>query len=151
VCECNSTGGYFDNGNDICDQCLNYLSGCEICVGSADCIQCLPGYVHDNSTNTCGCSPGFYLASGLCLTFPGCLSAYSILTGVYCDICDASRYFEIDISTNYTCTCMQSCFYNSSTETCEDDCGDGLTPPISGMCDDGNTLSGDGCSSTCYI
>jgi hypothetical protein len=27
-CDCNKTGGYFDNGNAICDQCINYLDGC---------------------------------------------------------------------------------------------------------------------------
>lgn len=46
---------------------------------------------------------------------------------------------------------MRNTFYNSSNITCEDDCGDGLTTSISGSCDDGNTRSGDGCSSTCFI
>lgn len=91
------------------------------------------------------------MVSGLCLTFPGCLEAYSILTGIYCDSCDAANNFQIDTTTNYTCTCIQSTFYNSSNLTCEDICGDGLTPSINEACDDGNTVSGDGCSSTCYI
>lgn len=51
---------------------------------------------------------------------------------------------------------MQSTFLLNTTnstnsDTCWDICGDSLTPPISNMCDDGNTVSGDGCSSSCYI
>lgn len=46
---------------------------------------------------------------------------------------------------------MLSTFYDNLTQSCIDICGDGLTPPISGACDDGNTMGGDGCSSTCYI
>lgn len=28
TCDCNTTGGYFDNGNIVCDKCIDYLDGC---------------------------------------------------------------------------------------------------------------------------
>ena len=42
-----------------------------------------------------------------------------------------------------------------STDTCTNYCGNGVIDTIPGKinekCDDGNTISGDGCSSTCMI
>jgi cysteine-rich repeat protein len=35
--------------------------------------------------------------------------------------------------------------------TCIDKCGDGILLNLQLQCDDGNTISGDGCSSTCQI
>jgi cysteine-rich repeat protein len=40
-------------------------------------------------------------------------------------------------------------YYDATTGRCADICGDGIM--ISDLCDDGNTLNGDGCSSVCTI
>jgi len=56
-----------------------------------------------------------------------------------------------------TCRVEPSC--SSATGTCTSKCGDGIVMPAqpdgpvmpSGDCDDGNAISGDGCSSTCKV
>ena len=39
--------------------------------------------------------------------------------------------------------------YNPVTQQCDEICGDGMLFDL--PCDDGNTINGDGCSSTCQI
>lgn len=48
-----------------------------------------------------------------------------------------------------TCSSVTGYVYDSSTGKCKDYCGDGIM--ITDLCDDGNTLNGDGCSSVCKI
>jgi len=56
-----------------------------------------------------------------------------------------------------TCHAEPNC--NPATGTCESKCGDGIVVPAQpdgpvmpgGACDDGNTISGDGCSSDCKV
>jgi cysteine-rich repeat protein len=46
---------------------------------------------------------------------------------------------------------MMAYYINSTTNLCQDICGDSHTPNKTGICDDGNLISGDGCSSTCTV
>ena len=44
---------------------------------------------------------------------------------------------------------MTGYYYDATTQSCKDICGDGIL--ITSLCDDGNKLNGDGCSSVCKI
>lgn len=46
-------------------------------------------------------------------------------------------------------TCNTSLYFLNSSNICDDICGDGIL--IYAECDDGNTIDGDGCSSTCRV
>jgi cysteine-rich repeat protein len=46
------------------------------------------------------------------------------------------------------CKCKPGYAFDAN-QVCKDYCGDGQV--IDSECDDGNTVSGDGCSSTCQI
>lgn len=48
-----------------------------------------------------------------------------------------------------TCSSVTGYAYNSATGKCQDYCGDRII--ITDLCDDGNNLNGDGCSSVCTI
>lgn len=41
------------------------------------------------------------------------------------------------------------CIWTGASSVCKETCGDGIAGTFA--CDDGNTLSGDGCSSVCTI
>lgn len=47
------------------------------------------------------------------------------------------------------CSTITGYVYDSTTGNCKDYCGDGIR--ITDLCDDGNNMNGDGCSSTCQI
>lgn len=58
--------------------------------------------------------------------------------------CDSSRHFR---QVNRTCTCIDH--YHVVNGECVEICGDGKL--FSLACDDGNSVDGDGCSSSCEI
>jgi cysteine-rich repeat protein len=75
------------------------------------------------------------------------------MTGQYynCLSCNATNHRSTLTPTppyNNTCPC-DSGYEDVGVAMCGDICGDGQA--LSSACDDGNTVSGDGCSSTCTI
>lgn len=148
VCPCND--GYADVGVPTCSYCNLTLIGCQKCSDNQTCTQC------DNSTYTlvsgkCVCLPNYFMASGYCLTYAGCLVATYFNNIIACQTCDTSLNFVM-VTSNYTCTCNTGYFYNNTIPTnvsCYDKCGDNIT--AFGKCDDGNNITGDGCDSTCNI
>lgn len=81
--------------------------------------------------------------SGLCAPV-GCSSAYRFNSTTYCLSCNASLHFYYS---SYNCFC--SIGYLRQNDLCVVICGDGLL--VSEGCDDGNVVSGDGCSDTCTV
>jgi proprotein convertase subtilisin/kexin type 5 len=127
VCQCNS--GLFLNQTQ-CAHCAA-MPGCLTC-NIAGCTSCNPifRFTLNNSTNTCQCNVGYFLDSmSICepCTQFGCVNCLSLTN---CVQCDASYSYL-------------------SGGTCKDICGDGLLYTL--PCDDGNTINGDGCSSTCTV
>lgn len=89
------------------------------------------------------------MASGYCLTFPGCKVAGYYLNIIACLTCDTANNF-VKIDSNFSCKCQEGYFFNStSNNTCYDICGDGIA--AYGKCDDGNNIPGDGCDATCNV
>jgi cysteine-rich repeat protein len=92
---------------------------------------------------TCVCLPGFTVTSNLCVK-EGCASAFHFENGTECLACNASNHMEFN---GLFCECALG--YRTSAKTCELICGDGRV--ITEACDDGNNITGDGCSSNCTI
>ena len=114
-----------------------------------DCITCVPNYIlKDNICQKLSCLSYQYVQSvdgctNCSLTFPFSLSCLS--TG------PTSCVDGYILSNNSCLTCAMVPGYtlNSATGKCQDYCGDGKI--ITDLCDDGNNLNGDGCSSVCTI
>ena len=107
--------------------------GCAICSGSSSsCSKCQQSYFLQNST---------------CLA---CDSTCLTCNGVSMNDC-------IECSDNlllYNSTCIHDCpqgYIISSFHTCAIKCGDGFIFDGPDFCNDGNSIDGDGCSSTCHI
>jgi cysteine-rich repeat protein len=80
-----------------------------------------------------------------CGTYPlGCETATILPNGTAaCALCDITKNL---ILVGTSCQCKNG-FQFDSSNVCQDICGDGLV--FESQCDDGNTYSGDGCSSSC--
>lgn len=62
-------------------------------------------------------------------------------------LCDP--YLKLVLDTiNNVCKCKAGYAFDANN-FCVDECGDGKV--IDSLCDDGNTISGDGCSSSCIV
>lgn len=130
-CQCNARY-YLSNS-----VCLSCPQTCLSCTGPTTCTTCIPGY--SNVAGSCisvGPGPAACLTNqyrngaGTCLSCPNmCLTCSSPL-----GICTQ---------------CATGFVLNVGSNTCTEVCGDGTR--IIQQCDDGNTISGDGCSSTCTI
>jgi cysteine-rich repeat protein len=84
--------------------------------------------------------------SGICINISGCLTAAVIHGAVQCVACNTTNNFQISL--NYTCNCVDGLILVNGS--CIPECGDGMVY-LDEACDDGNTMNGDGCSSTCTI
>ena len=86
------------------------------------------------------------MASGYCLSYPGCTEAQYFNNIIACKSCNAATNFILETS-NDSCICNYGYFLTNVT--CNDVCGDSITAV--GRCDDGNLVDYDGCDSTCAI
>jgi cysteine-rich repeat protein len=69
---------------------------------------------------------------------------------VSCLLCNATANYQI-IPVNGVCQCMSHYVINESS-ICTELCGDGvIIIPHYLYCDDGNLISGDGCSYACSV
>lgn len=135
-------GYYIDTGTGVCVVCSVAINNCAICDNSTYCTLCnSDSYLSNNNAN-CICNSGLYPVAGLC-SVPGCSSAIRF-TNTVCLACSTINHFRL-VGTN--CTCMLG--YTQTANACIVTCGDGLV--LNENCDDGNVISGDGCSSTCQV
>jgi cysteine-rich repeat protein len=81
----------------------------------------------------------------------GCISPGLTADGsVICLACSTSTHFNPEPEPNGLCACQRK--YTLGHGICSDTCGDGYLLSLSPTaCDDGNTVSGDGCSSDCQV
>ena len=71
-CPCDD--GYSDTGQVICVLCSEVMPGCVSCSSSTVCLDCDNiTYVLNATSQTCTCGTGYYLVSGYCLSYSGCL------------------------------------------------------------------------------
>lgn len=125
------------------------MPGCVSCTSSTVCLDCDNiTYVLNTTSQRCGCSTGYYMASSYCLSYSGCLTAAKFNNTLACLSCDTSLNY-IRVGSNYSCTCNEGYFLNTSVPECYDICGDGIT--AKGHCDDNNTDYGDGCDENCNV
>jgi fibro-slime domain-containing protein len=103
--------------------------------------------------------------SSTCLTEPGwsCMGAPSVCTASECgnmvvdpgEGCDLGPelnglFYGDATGCSKTCTQEPNCRPGGMTQACSTACGDGnIDMPDGETCDDGNAVSGDGCSATC--
>ena len=85
-----------------------------------------------------------------CVTIvEGCI-AYDYTADVYCLFCNVSVFYSLFPDNQGQCFCKTG--YKVIDGSCIEICGDGLLMNTSSSaCDDGNTMNGDGCSSTCSV
>lgn len=142
---CPCQPGYIDIGVTLCYPCEYYMPGCYTCITTALCSSCFPGFTL-NSAGVCQCTSGF-LVTGVCTTITGCTSATNLQGQVFCLACNATLFYVR--TTNFSCACMTG-YTQNVVMGCITNCGDGYKTS-SEACDDNNTASGDGCSSTCTV
>lgn len=153
VCLTCKTGFYLSS-----NKCLPCKMGCSACETTADnCSACSPGYYIIGTSCESVCpETGYFVADSTCKKCDESCNTCSGSTAADCLTClDATVFFE---NKCYKCGVEGSPFDLQGT-MCVDRCGDGRKFSIDDIdllynynaCDDGNTVSGDGCSSTCQI
>jgi proprotein convertase subtilisin/kexin type 5 len=160
-CVC-STGQYLSLSGTTY-SCLVCNSICLNCTDSTsnNCTACTFPLILSGTTCICSSSGYTDLKSGSCLACdPTCLTCTGGLS-TECLTCDASLHRVIN---GTRCSCSMPALevnqpmcqlnvcsngYANISDVCVVICGDGIV--INEACDDGNTISGDGCSSTCTI
>ncbi|EKX42758.1 hypothetical protein GUITHDRAFT_140920 [Guillardia theta CCMP2712] len=149
--------------DSVCTPCPN---GTSSVAGSAVCgSSCGPG-TYPSGADCLPCPYGKYkntTGNSMCLDWPTCPPGYELYNASasesgYCrdiDECKnqsdtCNRVSEVCVNTegSYRCDCAYG--YVKVNNKCVSNCGDGIYIPVEG-CDDGNTKSGDGCSSSCTI
>lgn len=131
--------GYYGT-RDKCNKCH---ASCSVCSGpeANQCSACSDvsmilqnGYCTKNSP----CDPGFFLDENNTKTCQKCTDNCIICDNIFecqqCAIGYQTQVFEIS---------------GQNISACVEICGDGIK--YEAECDDGNTISGDGCSGTCNI
>jgi len=141
------SAGYY-LANNYCYPCQK---SCLTCSGSTalDCLTCISNYILKNGVcQKMSCGDTQYVDSTL-----GCLNCSSnFLNSLTCLstgplTCQTGYLLKNNSCGN--CTTVTGYIYDQTTGRCKDKCGDGII--ITDLCDDGNTLNGDGCSSICTI
>jgi cysteine-rich repeat protein len=126
------------------------MTYCKSCLNDSVCLACKNNTYLVNGKCQCLNLPvQTYNITGICLTYPGCVSAANVLNANYCSSCNTSANFKHPSDSNLTCICMSG--YNNSDNplACTPICGDGIINLEA--CDDNNTANGDGCSNKCII
>lgn len=130
----------------LCSACS---TNCIACFNSSICTACSSSMTVVNGSCSCSSSSS-YLYNGACY---GC--HYSCLTctsGQYynCLTCSTATFRTLTLMSSSTSRCDCTTGYkDNNAKVCSEICGDGIAR--TDACDDGNSLSGDGCSSSCAI
>jgi cysteine-rich repeat protein len=115
-------GSYYDSTTTACITCSSVIQYCNDCTSNNTCITC------DYSLSFIGgaCVPN-------CI-YPQCTAcSFSISQGIACNSCTLG--YGVSPKNQTLCITI---------------CGDGILMPTE-QCDDGNTVSGDGCSASCVV
>jgi cysteine-rich repeat protein len=138
---------YSNSSIFVCSGCP---ATCKTCLNYTMCTSCSAGLTVVG--NACVCANYTYLYNGSCY---GChySCATCAATGQYynCLTCDAAAAFRSPVAVagfNFQCSCISG-YSDTGATVCSETCGDGIV--FSAACDDGNTQSGDGCSSQCTV
>jgi len=137
---CDDGGTATGDGCD--DSCLKELD--ESCSANAECASTLCDTVGSNT-----CEPVDSCGNGVVEGSEACDDG-GTATG---DGCDDSCLKELDESCGANAECASGiCDLSEASPVCEpaDTCGNSVVEGLEG-CDDGNAVSLDGCSSTCFI
>lgn len=138
-------GTYLISNDSLCVICD---VTCATCSTATSCDTCAVNRVK-LLNGTCVCKDYYYDYNGVCMPCHySCQSCIFPAQYYNCILCEASMYRDTTSAVNSTCYCLTG-FVDVGVAQCVPKCGDG-TVNIS-QCDDGNTLDGDGCSSTCTI
>lgn len=136
-CLGNCPDSYFTVNDTNYFHCENCYENCLTCIGrkSEQCESCIFGSWDPFGVLTC---PG----KNPCNSHQFDLNSVCVECNDQCATCKEKA----------TCTaCAQGYAYNQVTYQCEiRTCGDGVVD-AGEQCDDGNQISGDGCSSTCTV
>ena len=99
----------------------------------------------------CDCQEGLTLFDRRCvITVKGCI-VYDDTDDESCIFCNIRELYSLVPDYQGQCSCKIS--YQLINGSCTEICGDGLlmNTTSSSLCDDGNMVDGDGCSSTCKV
>ena len=87
-------------GNATCVLCSEVMPGCVSCTSSTVCTGCdNVQYTLDVGTAQCVCMPGYYLTTGYCLSYSGCLEVIQFNNTLACTTCDTSLNY-VKVLTN---------------------------------------------------
>jgi cysteine-rich repeat protein len=131
-------------GNRVTGGCTTVMA-CSSVDDSGICQTCKPGFTL-NSSHICACPAGYSVVTNVCIDVPGCITAELIHGVPRCFSCNFSQHFQTD--GNGSCLCKSG--YSLLNGICVTVCGNGELFGIE-QCDDGNHVSGDGCSSLCQV
>ena len=172
---CTNTTGSFDcacnagySGDGI--SCSPVFCGADEYVSSNACVDCPAGTTNPSGDDASGantsctatlCGADEYVSSNACLACPAGTTNPSgdDASGgdTTCEDLDECATNTDNCDTNATCTNTEGSFtcdcnggFTGDGTTCVATCGDGLVVG-SELCDDGNTISGDGCSDICTV
>lgn len=137
---------YLSSGN-----CLSCSVACNGCTGpnQNQCTNCFyPLYLRISICESLTCAANQYVSS-----LEGCKDCTTLVANSYSCNNTAALSCELGyklMNTTYCALCSLVAGYHIDTsKQCSEVCGDGLRIEL--PCDDGNTLDGDGCSSSCRI
>ena len=140
-------------GSQIGQQCITVLGCTNIYYdnnGIQICLQCDTSMFNQLPVNgRCECIRG-ELAGEVCCQIQNCVSAVMLVNGsIICEFCNVIGHFKT-FAQNNVCVCEDK--YEYVNNRCSDICGDGyLMQQYGTVCDDGNLIDGDGCSSSCLV
>ena len=128
-----------------CAGFVQFQDGSQLCLG-CDTTQ----FNLEPVDGVCQCLSGKILYGHVCIDpISGCMAYGSSSDGsIVCKFCNLTA--KLIVNASGSCTCRSN--YQLIDGSCFDVCGDGYLQNTSSLaCDDGNTVDGDGCSSTCQI
>ena len=139
-------GTYLIQNNQTCMAC-DY--SCFNCSDATSCISCPLNRVMSSATSLCICEDYFYEENQICIKCHySCKTCQASGQYFNCDSCDPIMLRTLAAASNTTCPCDAG-YQDVGVLRCQDICGDGDLKDD--QCDDSNTVSNDGCSSTCTI
>ena len=147
---CDPLPGFFDNGTQLAPACL---SPCNQCTSASACVTCVSGYfISGSACNDCSS------AMTNCLTCPNATACSSCQLGFIVNattnLCSVVPCYDLNClscpaSMAVCVSCVQG-YQPASDGSCQTVCGDFVVKGNE-VCDDGNLIDRDGCSSSCNV